>query len=104
MDFTPEEQSLINYYARGTTALEHWGFVLAVLVPVLAFALYGLSRRDLIALGMSFFALLGCFAWYVLTGRRHGVVLASICRRLQQQGGGMGSQPSADAGETSRPA
>ena len=94
MDFTPEERSLIAYYAQQEGALRHWGFHLALLTPILMFGGYGLLRRDIIALALAFFALLGVVLWYVLASRRYGQHLGSICHKLElAQPSGTSPQP-----------
>lgn len=93
MDFTPEERTLIAYLARQQGSPHEWGFYLAILVPILAFAGYGVLRQDVIALGIAFLALLGLLAWYMRAGGQSSALLASICRKLEQapamtEGGG----------------
>ena len=84
MDFTPDERSLISYFAQEESSLHRWGFYLAALVPIFAFGGYGIVRQDLVALGMAFFGLFGFFIWYVSASRRYSRSLASICRKIEQ--------------------
>jgi hypothetical protein len=82
LDFTPDEQSLISRYAQQDSALHRWGFHLAVLLPIAAFAGYGLLRQDLVAMAVAFFSLSGFMLWYIAASARYARVLASICRKL----------------------
>lgn len=82
MNFSPDEQALIAHLARPESALQQWGFYVATLVPIAAFAGYGLVRGDMIALGMAFFALLGFLLWYLSASHRSGRILGSVCRKL----------------------
>ena len=83
MDFTPDERSMISYFAQHESPMHRWGFYFATLTPIFAFAGYGLLRQDLVALGMAFFALFGFLLWHLSASRRYAPLLTSICRKLE---------------------
>lgn len=85
MDFTETEQAYIARHARDADAPWPWGGYVAILVPILAFGLYGCLKGDVLALALAFFSLFGTFVWVLVAGAGATRTTASICRKLHAQ-------------------
>jgi hypothetical protein len=83
LGFTEEEQ---NYLAQIAVIKEsrfgRVGFYSAVLVPAMAFGVYGLVRADLLALGLAFAALVYFSIWRIVAEVRHAPLYVSICSKV----------------------
>ena len=83
LGFTKEEQT---YVARVASINERgvgrvW-FYSAVLVPAIAFGVYGIVRSDLIALGLAFAALVYFAVWRIVGEVRNAPVFFSIFSKI----------------------
>lgn len=83
LNLSQDEQALIHRVAgERSDAFHRIGFHLATLGPVLAFALFGLVRRDLLALALAFFSLLGLTCWRIAAEVRWFPLYRSLCQKL----------------------
>jgi hypothetical protein len=59
LELTPEERGLLlRWRAQSETLLAYLGYYGAILLPMVAFAAYGIIKRDVIALSIAFAGLL----------------------------------------------
>ncbi len=85
IDFSKEEQYLIQQYAKkGDRRWEALSFYAVILLPLLAFAVYGLVRQDIIAMSFAFFGLFLPVLWYIFTQAQYSKLLHSICKKLEE--------------------
>jgi hypothetical protein len=81
--FTPDEEALIRLGAKGRGIADRLWFYAAVLVGPLLMALYGLVRRDYLALAVAFFALFALVVWSILREQRYAAHYLSMFRKLE---------------------
>ncbi len=67
--------------ARGNR-LEQIGFYAATLTPLVAFAIYGLTRHDLLALALGFFGFFALFSWRLMAEFRYFPVYRGLCQKI----------------------
>jgi hypothetical protein len=85
IEFTKEEKVLIHQYAkRGDRHWEALSFYAVILLPLLAFAIFGLVRQDVIAMSIAFFGLFLSALWYIFSQGRPSNLFCSICKKLEE--------------------
>jgi hypothetical protein len=62
---TQEERSVLHSWSRGTSLKSWIGFYIAILVPMTAFAIYGIAKSDVIAVGIAYSGLLLYSLWNI---------------------------------------
>ena len=81
--FTPDEEALIRLGAKDRGNADRLWFYAAVLVAPLLMALYGLMRKDYIALAVAFFALFIMVGWWIARERKYAAEYRSMFRKLE---------------------
>jgi hypothetical protein len=84
--FTPEEATLIHYFATERNESNRLWFYTSVLAAPIGIAVYGVFQRDWLALAVGFFGLLTIVVWYISVERRYGKHYRAICEKLSQSG------------------
>ena len=85
LGFTEQEQSYVTRIAgvKVTSFYRVW-FYSALLVPFIAFGIYGLVRGDLIALGLAFTALVFFSIWRIASEIKHAPLFFSIFSKIAE--------------------
>jgi|CXWL01.1.fsa_nt_gi hypothetical protein len=85
LDLSPEERALLARYARGADeGASLLFFYVVVLIPPIAFSVYGLIRRDPIALVVAFGSLLCLVIWRVWSDFGSGRVFNSLMKKVSE--------------------
>lgn len=84
--FTPEEENLLRLFATDKGNLDRLWFYVAVLAAPVAMAIYGLLRRDYLALAVAFFGLLVLVAWSIARELSHVAQFRSVSQKLVESG------------------
>ncbi len=85
LDLNPEEKALLHRFVRGPgDELSSAVFYCAVLAPPIAFAIYGLIRRDPVALFVAFGSLLCLVVWRVWTEHSSSRCFNSLMKKISE--------------------
>ncbi len=85
LDLNPEEKTLLHRFARGSDdQLSSVVFYCAVLAPPIAFAMYGLIRKDPVALFVAFGALLCLVVWRIWSEQSSSSCFNSLIKKVSE--------------------
>ena len=101
LPLSKDELALLHRLAsERTSAFYRHGFDAATVLPVLAFAIFGFVKRDLVALGLAFFGLLALYLWRISAESGMTPIYRSISQKVlqHQQPSSGGSADDSSAG------
>ena len=85
LDFTPEERAALRRWHAQYDKPYRFGYYVALLVPMVLFAVYGIVKRDVIAISIAFAGVLiyhtCAIADYVSRAPQYRSLLTKIVRR-----------------------
>jgi hypothetical protein len=79
---TRDERELLYSWRRTATPMSWLGYYIAILVPMTAFALYGIAKRDVVAVGIAFGGLLLYSLWNIASQFGRGESYRRIAAKL----------------------
>jgi hypothetical protein len=83
LDLTPEERALLQRWrGQSEKAFAYFAYYGAILLPIVAFATYGLLKRDVIALAVAFAGLLLHQIHRIVTDLSRSALYRSLANKI----------------------
>ena len=82
MSFTDQEKELIHHYARRESANEELLHTITILLPIIAFGIYGIYKKDIMLISMSWSGFLLYTIWNTSLIWRYFPIYKSLLDKL----------------------